>query len=86
MNRVHKKLIRHLRTNARKPLTEISREIETPTTTLHDHLRKYEESQLVRKHTTLFEYPKLGFSARAYIALNVDKADVNDIGQLLQHH
>ena len=72
------RLLRHLRKNARVPLTNISKLTGTPISTLHDRL-KLSEKNYITKHTSLINFPKLGFKVRANILLSTnDNAKVND--------
>ena len=63
------KLLRYLRNNARVPLTNISKLTGTPISTLHDRL-KLSEKNYITKHTSLINFPKLGFNVRANILLS----------------
>ena len=67
-------LISHLRQNARKNLTSISRETGMPVSTIFDKLRKYEGS-LITKHTALLDFGKLGFEVKVHIAVKVPKGN-----------
>ncbi|HIJ01446.1 TPA: hypothetical protein HA363_02255, partial [Candidatus Woesearchaeota archaeon] len=53
-------LMSFFRNNARENLTRISRITRIPVSTIFDKLRDYEK-ELVKKHTTLLDFRKLGF-------------------------
>ena len=65
-------LLTHFRKNARKSLTNISRETRIPVSTIFDKLKKY-EGALIKKHTSLLDFGKLGFSIRTNILIKSDK-------------
>ncbi len=65
-------LITHFRKNARKSLTNISRETKIPVSTIFDKLKKY-EGNLIKKHTSLLDFGKLGFSIRTNILIKAEK-------------
>ena len=65
-------IISHLRNNARKKITHISREMQIPVTTIYDRVRA-NENRFVKKHVTLLDFPKLGLHAKAHVAIKVNK-------------
>jgi Lrp/AsnC family transcriptional regulator, regulator for asnA, asnC and gidA len=67
-------LIANLRRNARETLSSISRRTNIPVSTIFDRLKLHERT-LIKKHTALIDFAKLGFSARAHIILKVHKDD-----------
>ena len=77
-------IITRLRENARQRLTNISRRTHIPVTTIYDNLKRYEK-WFIKKHTCLIDFEKLGFNARAKVALktNGSKTDLLDY---LQNH
>lgn len=86
MNKKDLKIIACLRQNARMPLTKMSRKIRVPVSTIFDRL-KASEKHVVQKHTCLLDFPKLGYHARANIALKIDREDKDAIKDyLVKHH
>ena len=61
-----------LRSNARETLTRMSNKINIPISTIYDKLKLY-EGGLIKKHTALIDFSKLGFNTRANIVLKVDR-------------
>jgi len=82
MKRTDVLLLRSLRKNARETLTNISRDINIPVSTIFDKLRFYEEG-IITKHTSLIDFSKLGFSTRANITLKVKKNEKDKIKEFL---
>jgi len=56
-------IIKHLRKNARKSLADISRDTGVPISTVFDKLNRFEGS-LINKHTTLLNFPALGYALK----------------------
>lgn len=65
-------ILANLRTNGRESLTALSRKTRIPVSTIFDKIRAQEDSA-IRKHTTLLNFEKLGFSSRAFVTLGVEK-------------
>lgn len=65
-------IISHLRRNARETLTRMSRKTSIPVSTLYDKL-KLHTGNLIMKNTALIDFSRIGFHARANIALKVDR-------------
>ncbi len=84
-NKKHIELLMQLRRNGRQPLTEVSRSINMPVSTIFDRLKANHDS-LIKKFTCLLDFSKLGFSCRACIVLRVKKEDKQNLqGYLLRH-
>ena len=65
-------IISHVRNNARKKITTISRQTNIPVTTIYDKVRVHER-KFIKKHTSLLDFQKMGFLATAHIAIKVEK-------------
>lgn len=76
-------MITCLRQDARQTLTDISRKIRIPISTIYDRLR-YQENDIIVRHTTLLDFTKLGFNARVVMALKVERNSRDDIEQYLR--
>ncbi len=75
-------LFSFLRENARMSLSKISRKTGIPVTTLFDSLKR-NENGIIDKHTTLFDFSKMGYNTRANIMIKVDKKDRDDVKRYL---
>lgn len=80
-----KTIFRHLRENARINLTDISSATGIPVSTVYDRVRTNEKI-IVKKHTTLLDFSKLGFNAKAKIALKVLSEDKLPLLEYLNSH
>jgi len=65
-------LLSCLRSNARDTLTNISKKINMPISTIFDKLKEYEKS-FICKHTTLMDFKQLGFDIRIHLLLKVNR-------------
>lgn len=81
MNKKELLIISALRQNSRKSLTDMSREVKMPISTLHEKINALNNS-IIRKHTALVDFSMLGFNTRAKVFLKVEKEQ----RQKLQDH
>ncbi len=75
-------IIAHLRSNARKKVTEIAEETNIPATTIYDKMEEFQKTKIIKKHVCLLDFAKLGYPVTMYIAWKVDKDDK----EMLQEH
>lgn len=78
-------LISRFRNNARESLTKASRKTGIPVSTIYDKLQKYQGS-IVRKHTMLLDFSKLGFQLKVMVVLRVQKEDRDALQHMLKIH
>jgi Lrp/AsnC family transcriptional regulator, regulator for asnA, asnC and gidA len=78
-------IVSNLRKNARETLTNMSRATHIPISTIYDKLRLH-EGGLIKKHTCLLDYNKLGYSTRANVLLRVDKEHRDELKEYLVRH
>jgi DNA-binding Lrp family transcriptional regulator len=60
----------------------MSKDIHMPISSIYDHIKE-QEACLIQKHTTLIDFSKLGFNARANILLKVPKEQRQNIAEYL---
>ena len=70
MNKKDMYILSQLRTDSRMRLTKMSRITRIPVSTLYDRIR-LQQGKLIQKHTSIIDFNKLGFNARAKIMLKV---------------
>ncbi len=75
-------IISHFRRNARRNLTDISRETRVPVSTLFTWLRKF-ESSVIRRHTSIVDFGRLGYNNLAKIMIKADAKSKRELGQYL---
>lgn len=71
-------LMSFLRKNARQRLTKMSKQTKVPVSTIYDKLKVFEKG-IIQKHTSLIDFSKIGFNARANIMLKVKRADREEL-------
>jgi DNA-binding Lrp family transcriptional regulator len=64
-------ILSHLRKDARRTLTDISRRTYIPVTTIYDHIKRYEK-RFIKKHTSIIDFKKLGYNSKTAIAIRVE--------------
>ncbi len=79
-------ILSELRQNARETLTKMSKHTGIPISTIFDKI-KYYQGDIIKRHTTLIDFSKLGFNARANIMVKVDRGAREEARKfLLNHH
>ena len=63
-------VVNHLRKNSRIKITNLSKQMDIPVTTLYSKLRNYENS-LIKKHTCLLNFGQAGYHKSVYFAIKV---------------
>ncbi len=82
----HLKILSHLRKDARKKITEISKMIGVPVTTIYDNVRAQKKKGIVKKHVALLDFGKLGYPTSALIAIKADHSNRDELEQFLSKH
>lgn len=78
-------ILANLRQNGRESLTKMSRKTAIPISTIFEKLRLYEQG-VIKKHTCILDFAKLGFKTRATILLRVAKDDRDKLKEYLLQH
>jgi DNA-binding Lrp family transcriptional regulator len=79
------KIISYLRKNAREPLTKISKGTNIPVSTIFDRLKDFEKD-LIKKHTSLIDFSKLGYLTCANMVIKFSKEHKKDAADYLYKH
>ncbi len=78
-------LLASIRANARETLTKISRKTKIPISTIFDRLRQHENT-IIKKHTAIIDFSKLGFSTRVTMTFKTAKPDKEAMREYLEKH
>ena len=78
-------IISNLRADSRQTLTKMSKKTSIPISTIYDRL-KANEGSLIKRHTCLLDFNKLGFTTRAKVLLRVDKSVREELKEHLMKH
>jgi DNA-binding Lrp family transcriptional regulator len=85
MDRKNVELLMQLRKDGRQQLTDVSRKIGMPVSTIFDKMRANRD-ELIKKFTCLLDFSRLGFGCRACIVLRIRKEDRADMQAYLLRH
>ncbi|MBS3137321.1 winged helix-turn-helix transcriptional regulator [Candidatus Woesearchaeota archaeon] len=80
-----KKIISYLRKNARTSLVAISQNTGIAQSTLYEKLKSYKQS-FIKKHTTLFDFKKLGYNVEVKIAVKAKKESKESLLAFVKLH
>ncbi len=75
-------IIAKFRENSRESLTRMSRKISVPVSTIYEKLKNYEKG-IIKKHTCLLDFSKLGFGTRTAVIIKVKKEDKENLRKFL---
>ena len=75
-------LMTYFRNNARENLTRISRLTHIPVSTIFDKFREFERT-MIKKHTTIVDFKKLGFNIKLYILFKISRKSRNTFKEFL---
>jgi len=64
-------LVGKLKENARKPVTQLARELRRPTATVRDRLRRLEDMGVIQGYTAVIDLAKVGFPIKALVHVSV---------------
>ena len=79
-------ILSYMRDNARKKVTEISRQLKIPVTTIYDKIRSHNKRGIIKRNVSLLDYSKLGYNANAIISLKGSKEKQEDLKEFLEKH
>ncbi len=71
-----------LRQNSRETLTKMSRLSQIPVSTIYDKIKMHENG-IIKRHTCILDFSKLGFNTRANICLKVNKENRDELRDYL---
>lgn len=78
-------IIASLRENSRQSLTDMSKKINIPISTIFDRLR-IQEKNLIQKYTSIIDFSRLGYNLKTQIVIKVNKDDKRALKTLLMKH
>ena len=78
-------ILSYLRQNCRETLTNISKKSGIPVSTLFEKIRRNRDG-VIRKHTCLVDFAKLGFNTRAKIVIQASLNHRKDLLDFLLNH
>ena len=79
-------MLSHFRNNSRISLTKLSKLTKIPVSTIFDKLKDYERKNLIKKHTSLIDFRKLGYEIRTQILITAEKEKRDPLQNFLVNH
>lgn len=73
------KILSILMKDARKPYTEVAKELFVSAGTVHVRMRKLEEMGLVKSYNVQLDHQKLGYDITAFLGIYLNKSSQYDI-------
>lgn len=79
-------ILSHLRQDSRTKLTDMSRETRIPVSTIHDKIRNYKETGLIKKNTSIVNFERFGYTTQALVFLTAYRDDKEKLAELLRNN
>ncbi|MBI2672014.1 Lrp/AsnC family transcriptional regulator [Candidatus Woesearchaeota archaeon] len=76
-------ILSSLRHNGREKLTSISRNTSIPVSTIFENLRNFEKNSVIKRHSCLLNFSKLGYEIDAGILIKVDRGEREKLREFL---
>jgi len=70
-------LIDELQRDGRKPVAQLARELERPTATVRDRLRRLEEEGAILRYAAVIDVAKIGFPIKAIVHISTSEQAVD---------
>ncbi len=78
LDETDREILRALQSDARKPFSEIAREIEMSSATVHDRVNRMEEAGVIRGYHADVDPKAAGFGTSAVVGLSVEQGREQD--------
>ena len=78
IDKLDKQILSILMRNAKKPYTEIAKELFVSGGTIHVRMKKLEEAGIVRGYNLSVDYSQLGYDISAFLGIYLDKSSLYD--------
>lgn len=79
-----KQIIGALRKNARTSLKELAQQINLPTSTIHDKVRRF-QGTIIQRHSSLLNFRELGYQTHLFLALKTKRDQRNALEDFLKN-
>ena len=79
-------VIGYFRHDARTTLTDMSKTTKIPVSTIYDKLQRFQDRDIIKRHTSLVNFDELGYDIRVNLLLSVDHEDYDDVETFLNDH
>ena len=75
------KILQHLKKNARKTLKELEAEIDLKVSTIHNRIKRLEDSQVIRQYMAIIDHKSLDYNMISFIMIEFVNRD-NQLDQV----
>jgi len=79
-------ILRELVRNARISLRELARKLNSPSSTLHDRIKRLVKRGVIARFTVLVDEAKLGYQVKALILINADGKHIVEVEKEIAEH
>jgi len=73
LDETDREILRHLQENARTPFSEIAREIDMSSATVHDRVSRMEEAGVIEGYHARVDPDTVGLGVSAFVGIRVDQ-------------
>ena len=84
MNKKEILILSNLRKNGREKLTNISKETSIPVSTIFDKIKSYEASLIIKRHSCLLNFSKLGYEIDVCLLIKSEKDEREKLKEFLE--
>ncbi len=85
VDKLDKQILSELMRNAKKPYSEIAKELFVSGGTIHVRMKKLEEAKIVKGYNLDIDYSLLGYDICAFLGIYLDKSSLyEDVANLLR--
>ncbi len=84
MEQKEKDIINYLRRGKNVNISQIARELNLPTSTVADRIKRIEEKYII-KRSSLLDYNKIGYTANAFLAIKISAKQKNEFLTFLKN-
>jgi len=78
-------ILNELRKNARISMLDVAKKSNIPLSTVYDKVKDY-EGDIIKKHTSIIDFSRVGYLSRMLVALKVTKEARGTIQTFLERH
>jgi len=79
-------IIAYLRRNSRESLTRMSHKTSIPVSTIFDRIQVQKRENVIKKHTALLDFARLGYNTKAHVMLKVERKDRDEVAEYLRKY
>jgi len=86
LDEIDKKVLNALIENSKLSLREIAKKADVSVATAMHRVNNLEKEGIIKKYTTLVDYPKLGYDVEVLIEVRISKGKLFQVEKEIAHH